>query len=330
MKISKLETLKAMEKGEQLEKVPYAVWRHFPRDDLKAESLAKKQLEYLEKFDSILMKVSPNGRYCVVDWGCEIAFDEKKMSGSAHCTNYRVKEINDWETLEELDVQEGMYGEQLEALKLIDKGITDGTPFVETVFNPLMVASKLTKTKELLLQSIKENPKGFKEGLKTITKVTTEFARIAVENGASGVFLATQEATYDLFTEEQFKEYILQYDLQVLQAIKQKADFNIVHIHGENIMFDLIAEHYPVNALNWHDQLTAPSIAEAQTKFDGIVMGGIEEKEFLLQASKEEISQKVQEVVASANNKRLIIAPGCVIPINIPDKKVFAAINALK
>jgi hypothetical protein len=40
MKISKLETLKAMEKGEQLEKVPYAVWRHFPRDDLKAESLA--------------------------------------------------------------------------------------------------------------------------------------------------------------------------------------------------------------------------------------------------------------------------------------------------
>jgi uroporphyrinogen decarboxylase len=95
-------------------------------------------------------------------------------------------------------------------------------------------------------------------------------------------------------------------------------------------MFDLIAEHYPVNALNWHDQLTAPSIAEAQTKFDGIVMGGIEEKEFLLQASKEEISQKVQEVVASANNKRLIIAPGCVIPINIPDKKVFAAINALK
>ncbi len=151
MSLSKIEILKALQNGEILEPTPFAVWRHFPVDDLYADKLAEKQLEYLEKFDSVVMKVSPNGRYCVVDWGCEIAFDENKMSGSAYCTNYRIKTIDDWSTLEELDVNQGMFGEQLQALKLINKGMKIQTPFVETIFNPLMVAAKMVETRELFM-----------------------------------------------------------------------------------------------------------------------------------------------------------------------------------
>jgi uroporphyrinogen decarboxylase len=306
------------------------MWRHFPVDDLYADKLAKKQLEYLDKFDSLVMKVSPNGRYCVVDWGCEIAFDEKRMSGSAHCTKYRINTMDDWSTLEDLDVTQGMFGEQLKALELITKGMKIQTPFVETIFNPLMVAAKLTEKKGLILKSIQENPIAFHEGLKTITKVMIDFAKISIENGAAGIFLATQEATYDLLSENQFKEFGMDYDLQLLNAIKGKADFNMVHIHGDNIMFDYIAKNYPVEALNWHDQLTAPSIAEASKKFDGILMGGIEEKEFLLKASNKELTSRIKEVIDSVNGQRLIIAPGCVIPINIPDEKVDVIVNYLK
>lgn len=326
---NKLEILKRTQQGDILEPTPFAMWRHFPEDDLYADRLAKKQLEYLDKFDSLVMKVSPNGRYCVVDWGCEIAFDKKRMSGSAYCTKYRINTIDDWITLEELDVTQGMFGEQLKALELISNGMKNQTPFVETIFNPLMVASKLTEKKDLIIQSIKENPKTFHEGLKVITKVMTDFARISIENGAVGIFLATQEATYDLLTEKEFKEFGMNYDLDLLNDIKGKTDFNMVHIHGDNIMFDYIAKNYPVEALNWHDQLTAPSIAEASKIFDGILMGGIEEKEFLLKATDEELTSKIQEVIDSVNGQRLIIAPGCVIPINILDEKVKVIINYL-
>ena len=327
---NKLEILKQLQQGNIIKPTPFAMWRHFPIDDLYADKLAKKQLDYNSKFDSIVMKVSPNGRYCVVDWGCEIAFDEKKMSGSAYCTNYRIKSIDDWETLEDLDVNQGMFGEQLKALKLINKGMEVKTPFVETVFNPLMVAAKMVEDRDLFLKSLKENPKGLHEGLKTITKVMTEFSKASLENGASGLFLATQEATYDLLTEKEYKEFGMNYDLQLLKAIKNKAEFNIVHIHGDRIMFDLIAKSYPVQALNWHDQLTEPTIGEAFKKFNGILMGGIEEKQFLLEASSKEVNEKIQEAIDSVKGKRLIISPGCVIPINIPDEKVQSIIDYLK
>jgi len=326
----KIELLRALLRGEMVKPVPFAFWRHFPRDDLSAESLAKKQLEYLEKFDSLFMKVSPNGRYCVVDWGCEIAFDDRKLSGSAICTKYRVTSIDDWSTLEELDVTEGMFGEQLKALTLINQKMKTRTPFIETVFNPLMVASKLTEKRELILQSIKEEPKKFKEGLKTITKVMTDFSKIAIENGAAGIFLATQEATYDFLTEKEFKTFGLHYDLEIFAAIKNKAEFNVAHIHGKNIMFDLIASNYPVQALNWHDQLTAPSLAQALTLFPGLVIGGIEEQQFLASAPLDEILKQLDETITSTNGQRLIVGPGCVIPINVPDERLSAIISHLQ
>ena len=326
----KLEVLKEIQKGNELERVYYAVWRHFPEDDLVATKLAQKQLDYQKKFDSLVMKVSPNGRYCVIDWGCEIAFDEKRVSGSAFCTSYRINSIEDWSSLEELDATEGMFGEQLKALKLIKKGLVDNTPFISTVFNPLMVAAKLCENRNLVKKSIEENPSEFKEGMKIITKVMKEFSEISIDYGAAGIFLATQEATYDFQNENQFKEFGMKYDLEILNAIKNKADFNVVHIHGDNIMFDLIAQNYPVEALNWHDQLTTPSIAEGFEKFDGILMGGIEEKDFLLKTQEQELEEKIQEVIDSVNGKRIIISPGCVIPINIPDEKVRIIVDFLR
>ncbi len=42
MTLSKIEGLKALEQGETLEPIPFAMWRHFPVDDLYADKLAKK------------------------------------------------------------------------------------------------------------------------------------------------------------------------------------------------------------------------------------------------------------------------------------------------
>ena len=330
MKVPKIDQLHAVMKGEDLEHTPHAVWRHFPVDDLYAERLAKKQLAYNEKFDSIVMKVSPNGRYCVTDWGCEIDFDEKKLSGSAFCTSYRVKSMDDWTTLEELDVNDGMFGEQLKALDLIREGLKDDTPFVETIFNPLMIAGKLVEDRKLVKKTMIENPNALKEGLKVITKAMIDFSKISVEKGAIGMFIATQEATYDFLSEEQYKEFGMKYDLKIMDAIKNKAKFNMIHIHGNNIMFDLIAKNYPTEALNWHDQLTPPNMAEAFSKFKGVLMGGIEEQKYILNSKEEELLNSLKETIDSVNNRRLIIAPGCVIPINVPDDKVEAIVNYLK
>ncbi|MEA2071403.1 MAG: uroporphyrinogen decarboxylase family protein [Asgard group archaeon] len=330
MNTTKIERLRQLVNGEPLKPVPYAIWRHFPQDDLYPKKLARKHIEYVKKFDPLLLKISLNGRYCVVDWGCEIAFDKEKITGSAHCVSYRIQNETDWETLEHLNVHEGMLGKQLRTLELILKGIPDQTPCIFTVFNPLMVASKLTEDRSLLKQSMQNNPEIFHEGLNTITKVTKDFAKAAIDIGASGIFLATQEATYNFLTPELYEEFALQYDLRILNTIKERSEFNILHIHGENIMFDFIADHYPVHALNWHDQLTPPSIIKAQEKFDGVLMGGIDEKNSLLQAPARITSQTIQSIAQAMNYRQFIAAPGCVIPITASDEKLSSIIEDIK
>jgi uroporphyrinogen decarboxylase len=41
--------------------------------------------------------------------------------------------------------------------------------------------------------------------------------------------------------------------------------FNLVHLHGTHVMFDLVAD-YPAQVINWHDQETPPSLAEALSR----------------------------------------------------------------
>jgi uroporphyrinogen decarboxylase len=48
----------------------------------------------------------------------------------------------------------------------------------------------------------------------------------------------------------------------VLNAIQDaKHDFVLLHIHGVDTYFDLLTK-YPVDAINWHDRRTVPSLAE--------------------------------------------------------------------
>ena len=55
----------------------------------------------------------------------------------------------------------------------------------------------------------------------------------------------------------------------------------MVHVHGQDIMFDLMSS-YPANMFNWHDRLTWPTLKEAKEQFSGLLVGGVSERQPLL------------------------------------------------
>ncbi|MBP2075863.1 uroporphyrinogen-III decarboxylase [Oceanobacillus polygoni] len=123
---------------------------------------------------------------------------------------------------------------------------------------------------------MKENPALFKQALDVITETTVNFVEANVNADVDGFFFATQCATTELLTEEECKEFGVSYDLKVIESYNQATFLNIAHMHGDRIMFDLI-EKYPVNVLNWHDRWVSPSLAEARSKTDKCLLGGIRE-----------------------------------------------------
>jgi len=57
-----------------------------------------------------------------------------------------------------------------------------------------------------------------------------------------------------LLSEQEYQNFGKNFDLQLLGHI-HKLWLNILHLHGDNVMFDLLAD-YPISVMNWYDQET--------------------------------------------------------------------------
>ncbi|NLH00590.1 MAG: uroporphyrinogen decarboxylase, partial [Clostridiales bacterium] len=158
--------------------------------------------------------------------------------------------------------------------------------------------------------------------------------------GVSGFFFATQCATYDYLTDELFAEFCKPYDYKVINSYKDKTWFNVVHIHGANIMFDTVSK-YPCNVINWHDRYTSPSLAEAREKSQKVFLGGLREiptfvgsalhyESVLASETPEFIKNHVREAVQMVNGKGLIIGPGCVVDPKAPEENLLAVREAVE
>ncbi len=172
------------------------------------------------------------------------------------------------------------------AAKKIVKRFKGEAPVVVTVFNPLTTAMKMSGDK--MLVHMRRNPDTFKKGLETITETTVNFVKELVNIDADGIFFASQLGTYDMINVKEYEEYGQPYDLEILDVVKDKMWFNIMHMHGNAPMFELLKK-YPVQAVNWHDRLVDIALKDGRDKSDKILIGGVDEFTVLNEANQEEL-----------------------------------------
>jgi len=326
LSLSRFDKIRLAMRGVTMSEIPVALWRHFPGDDLKAEPLCRRHLEFQRRFDLDLLKYSPSGGYPTIAFGAEVEFYENFI-GAPRTRKPRILDLEDWQTLERLDVSNGILGEMVRSVELLAEELENEVPFIETVFSPLTIAAKISG--ERLTADLRTDPAIVEEALSVIARTMTDFSKAVTDAGAEGIFFATQFASYDRLTEEEYERFGMKYDLPVLRAVKNSF-FNVLHIHGKNIMFERLVRNYPVHGVNWHDRRTKPSIDEAFRKTDLVLLGGLNERETMVKGTKEEVEREVKDAVSRSGRKRLIIAPGCIIPIPTPESNYDAAIKAAR
>jgi uroporphyrinogen decarboxylase len=163
--------------------------------------------------------------------------------------------------------------------------------------------------------------------MEAIAESLASYAKEAVARGASGIFLSLGAATYDLMSPEEYAIWGRPFDLKVLEAVQQ-APFNVLHIHGSNIHFDSLLD-YPVSAINWSHYNTAPTLGEGRKKFRGAVMGGVNEST-AAHISAPEISEQVSRTLNETGVRGIIVAPGCSVPTDTPERNLRAIRSALE
>ncbi|MGB9723189.1 MAG: uroporphyrinogen decarboxylase family protein [Chloroflexia bacterium] len=324
-RMSRRERLEATIAGEAVDRPAVALWRHFPGDDQRAEELARSTLDFQRAYDWDFIKCMPASNYCLLDWGAESRYLGHE-EGVRTWGRRVIQCPEDWRRLPVLDVRKGMLGESLRALALIGRAVGEKVPFIQTVFNPLAQAKNLAG--ERLLADLRQHPEAVRAGLETIAETTVRYIEAARATGIAGIFLALQHATYDLLSEAEYREFGQPYDLRLLEAA-QGLWFNILHLHGQNVMFDLVAD-YPVQVLNWHDRETPPSLREALARFPRALLGGLHRLETMVRGTPEEVRAEAREALEQTAGRRLILGTGCVLFLTTPLGNIRAAREAVE
>jgi uroporphyrinogen decarboxylase len=307
--------------GEIPDRVPVALWRHFPVDDQAPASLAAATASFQRQYDFDLIKVTPASSFCVKDWGAQDQW-QGNPEGTRAYTHYPVQHPDDWSRLSLLDPTAGYLGSQLQALDLLIKAFSPETPILQTIFNPLSQAKNLVGRENLNVH-MRKYPDALHAGLETITQSTLRFLEEAVKLGIDGVFFAIQHAQYGINTRQEYETFGKSYDLLLLEAA-QDLWLNIGHLHGEEVMFDLVAD-YPVQVLNWHDRHTQPALAEAGQQFDGVLCGGLRQWETMVLGTPSQVVSEAEDAVRATGGRKFILGTGCVVPVTAPHGNILAA-----
>lgn len=324
--MNKHERIHAAIHKQPVDRPPIALWRHFPGDDLDAEKLANRVVEFQKEYDFDFVKVTPAASYVAEMYGGEL-----RAAGNREGTRTHVRRVindwHDWKKIEPIAVNHPVLLREREAIHRIRTALGKDVPVMQTIFSPLSCARTLAGDR--LIQDLREHPGEVMHALQHLGTTMERFAHASVEAGADAMFLATQVASRDVLTPEESRAFGQSYNLALLNHLHGHVDFVLLHIHGENIYYEHLFK-YPVQMVNWHDRKTAPTLHEGKEMFHGAVAGGIEEWSVLADGTPAQVRGQVQDAIQQTGGIGLVVAAGCVISTDTPDANIRAARDAVE
>lgn len=318
--LSHRDRMQALLTGQVPDRIPIALWRHFPVDDQDPARLAAATMNFQTLYDLDLVKVTPASSFCLKDWGAEDRW-EGNTEGTRRYINHVIKSPSDWEKLPLIQPSSKFLSKQLDCLSLIRKTLGRDTPLIQTIFSPLSQAKNLAGG-ETLVTHIRLYPEAVLKGLITIAESTKLFIEAVMDGGVDGIFYAVQHAQAGLLAREEFNTFGKMQDLQLLE-VASDLWCNILHLHGSNVYFDQVLD-YPVKILNWHDRDTSPSLQEALEQYAGVLCGGLK-RETISLGTPEEIKTEIKDAIIQVGGKRLLLGTGCVVPCIAPHGNLITA-----
>ncbi|MFZ5928843.1 MAG: uroporphyrinogen decarboxylase family protein [Acidobacteriota bacterium] len=267
--------------GRAPDRPPFSFWHHFHDEDQPGRKHAALTLDFARRYQLDIVKVMSDYPY-------------PKGSGPQ------------WHELKPLD---NPFPEQVKALELIRDGLAGQRHFVETVFNPWNQATKVS-SRDAVMELMRTRPQALLDALEAIARSEANHARRALEAGASGIFLAVDNAQQGVLTLEEYRRFSEPFDRMVLEAAKD-APLNILHLHGAKVYLDHFWHGWPVQVIHYSAHETGVSMAAARKKTSAVLMGGLDHRS-VVGAPAAAVQAMLREARAAA--PRWICAPGCSVP----------------
>src|SRR6266850_4124445 len=185
--MTRRERIRATLAGEQTDRPPVSLWRHFYDRESSAEALSKAMLEFQKTYDWDFMKVNPRASYHVEDWGVRTERPGTGPLDKPKVVHSVIRKPEDWDRIRPLDVTKGVLAEHLDAEERIAANIQGDVDWVMTVFNPLSVAADLVNDDAVLVDHLRHHGERVHGALRAIADTFAAFTRETMARGASGI-----------------------------------------------------------------------------------------------------------------------------------------------
>lgn len=333
-KMTNRQRIKAAINGELVDRVPVSFFLHNELiEHLPPNELASYMIEQNKSYEWDFIKVILNYTHYSEAWGGKYTWD-KDWGNFIRPQPVRetipIKEISDLGRIQYIDTPQRTFAEQLEVTNILSESTNRLVPIIHTIYSPLTVILLLAgwtgvpiNTLELLLikKFMKEAPSLFHRALRAISETISQYASQAIRSGADGIMMTTAPWTKDNIDTAEYETFGTPYNLPIFEsAAKEGASINILHICGENILFDLFST-YPIQIISYDSShprnlnLQAAMSASNKAIWGGLCQGT---HGSLFTGPEEEIIEEVNHVLEQTKGLRFILGAGCNIDSRVP------------
>lgn len=306
--MNKIERVRAVLRGEAVDRVPAGFWFHFPPAFRGGEAMARKHLEYYRATDLDIMKVMND-------------------TGYAPIGSLRIQEPADWLRLEPTPLADALFQSHIAGLQRIAEAIGDEVLIMTTAFNPFNQAVAILRAsdpsgqrtseqaRQIFLQHMRTAPEPLLQALGIIADdLAAYFKACITEGGIHGLYYSAQGGERDLMTDAEHARFVKAFDLRVLHAVQDVAEFVVGHFCGRGLNLARFAD-YPVQMANWAYQADNLSLGEGKKLFgDRALLGGMDERGPLVYGPKEAIRQEIIGALDEVGTRGFMLGAGCTVP----------------
>lgn len=309
-----------------------AAWQHFVGREYDPVDFAQASVEFVQRWDWDWVKINPRAVYYAEAWGG--VYDPDNYEGVVPALlKPAIGAPEEVKKIAALDPNENaIFAEHIGSARAIKQALPDRA-VIQTIFSPLSVLYQLADlplypgqktsttsfTQADLLDGYSVETKHALAAIAgTLAAYVKELLRPASEGGAGldGIFYAvTGTASQGLVTREQFDEFSVPYDRQILAAGRE--GIIVFHTCQDDSHPDWFAD-WPIDALQWDQAL--PANPGVDTDFGVTPVAGPSSTLFAPGQDLNKLASQIETTVKARTGKPFLLAPSCTIPTPATDE----------
>ncbi len=305
--MQKRERLERALAGESVDRVPVALWRHWPGDDQRYADLARSIIDFQHDYNWDFLRVMPSRQFQVIDYGVQDIW-EGDPAGFRKINKRVISRSLDWTELRPLSPTRGALSQQIECMKLVARAMQpQDVPILQTVYSPLLQAAQLGG-REKVLRDLRLRPDRLRTGLDQLTESTTRFLlELRKLPSLAGIFLVTEFASHDIMSEAEYTAIALPSIQNILSSLPEHWWLNILQVGGASPMLKLFYD-LPLQSLNWDTRKADIELSQAKSLFAGATCGGLSDHDDLLQGTPALLRSRISQALKLSESRRFILS----------------------